>query len=1454
MCFPMLTISRKTAAKRIGYQLSFNSPAVTNKYQSVLNTKSSFWRRFIHSLLFVLVVGVGIGAFGYWQTYHSLPVQAADQPNPNLNYQGKLTNSAGTAVANGVQNVVFSIYNAASGGSTLWSESWNASTMFGTTVNTQAATGSTSIIYNDDVSEGNVYLYQTLYNVTRRDQVVIININTGTDTLTTSPTSKTWYATDAITTRLTTFDGLFSVRLPATSTLESIFNVASSTRLYLGMNFNNDGEMTPRKQITFAPLAINSLYVGGVASTSLARLEIANNFTAQNTFSVNPTGSGVGQGGLYINPTSPTADQTLLGIANNGSDRFKVDAEGDVFASGTLAVMGITTTSTDPLKVYGAASTGYVLLSSAVPAAYKSLIATSTNDLLVGDELSVTGIAGFNGQVQASSTLLVRGAATFYSVSTTLAAVSSTLVFDNGESITTGVDGVIRLRGTSTSYGSALDINFGSLNLTPLLNNVVGSSIYSSDNLVVNTSGNGIGFSNNVGITNSSTIGLSFSKNLWSPGQAAGDLTLDLTKAFPILYSTTGTVATTSIYDTLLVSSTDSMYLRSVVNNTNAAARLSLDDANDEFIIDVQSSSTAVGPLDVAIKLDDQAAGLSYFRVRNSSTAVWSVDSAGTVGTGGSDLAEKYPSLEVLAPGEVITIDSSNAGYVKRARGSPQEKIMGVVSTLPAYVMGYFTEGYQIALVGKVPVKVSDLNGPINVGDELTSSPLPGIAMRRGENGPVVGIALANLEQGEGKIMSFINVAQAAQSTQPTLPNVDELVTTSVLNDVLNGDLMLGGSSNNRLALNSTIFTGDTTGRAIALMVGDNQIGIKNNVTATLANQTAKGSLTVAGTALNGTSQTVVGQEVELRPEDVNDVGYGYKVTSQIGLGEQYGLYINLNSPSSNKWSVYVPIGGGRAYFGDSVAVGSPNERIIDESFTVKPGSLYVDDQLGVAESAYFNKSVNVAGAAYLNGGINLPQSVMVTRLPLRESAAEAGSVVVTDNDQGGARLSWQANANNILGVTVTSSTGIVGGSGGQLVVFSGSVAVKVSGENGPITKGDSLTTASLSGYAMKATLAEVGILGVALEDANLATSSATGQTMVMLAISTRQLNNVSYGINLSDLPSQKKLEVEKLLTEHGNLLVEEGATVPTSSLAVRQETIFGGDLRVKGLAILESDLVVRNITAVGQVTVHGLLRAADLQINGAVLTEFWDISDGLLQIGDAVTIAGPDAVDQTWADLTMPDPVNQPTSTTPIFRPAIGLVASIIPNDQISPADIQNYVQTVQAQGRTVDSSQLRRVKVAISGSVGGFSGLIPGQTYYLAARPLPIDPLATSTNQALSLIPPVGVDKASQVLGVARNDSQILLMPNLNYQIQGQSENLPSPTVIIPNVPVVTPPPAEKQETGNRKQETEYETENIEGQVDGNENVLSTPSEDIIIPPPVENIPVENPPAANPEPPATE
>lgn len=89
--------------------------------------------------------------------------------------------------------------------------------------------------------------------------------------------------------------------------------------------------------------------------------------------------------------------------------------------------------------------------------------------------------------------------------------------------------------------------------------------------------------------------------------------------------------------------------------------------------------------------------------------------------------------------------------FVTRTSGSLKEshKILGVVSTKPGVTLGGFGQeeliSYKkvpLALVGRVPVKVSLENGALEVGDRIAASSIPGTGRKAHDGEASIGIAL----------------------------------------------------------------------------------------------------------------------------------------------------------------------------------------------------------------------------------------------------------------------------------------------------------------------------------------------------------------------------------------------------------------------------------------------------------------------------------------------------------------------------------------------------------------------------------------------------------------------------------------------------------------------------------------------------------------------------------------
>jgi hypothetical protein len=149
--------------------------------------------------------------------------------------------------------------------------------------------------------------------------------------------------------------------------------------------------------------------------------------------------------------------------------------------------------------------------------------------------------------------------------------------------------------------------------------------------------------------------------------------------------------------------------------------------------------------------------------------------------TGAYDLAEDYPTRDdSLKAGELVSIDPSEYGFVKKTASANDSTVVGVYSTNPGFRLSQQDatinggRAVPIALAGRVPVKVTNEGGAIVPGDYLTSSSTPGYAKKATEAGPVIGKALASFDAATGNVLAFVNIsyynpagAQAMQGSDP---------------------------------------------------------------------------------------------------------------------------------------------------------------------------------------------------------------------------------------------------------------------------------------------------------------------------------------------------------------------------------------------------------------------------------------------------------------------------------------------------------------------------------------------------------------------------------------------------------------------------------------------------------------------------------------------------------------
>jgi hypothetical protein len=147
---------------------------------------------------------------------------------------------------------------------------------------------------------------------------------------------------------------------------------------------------------------------------------------------------------------------------------------------------------------------------------------------------------------------------------------------------------------------------------------------------------------------------------------------------------------------------------------------------------------------------------------------------SGTV-TGGNiiakyqDVAEWVPSSEQLATGTVVVLDSNRANEVIASTQSYDTRVAGVISAQPGISLGENGPNkVLVATTGRVRVKVDASRAPIQIGDLLVTSDIPGVAMKSepvefaGRKmhmpGTIIGKALEPLAKGSGEILVLLSL------------------------------------------------------------------------------------------------------------------------------------------------------------------------------------------------------------------------------------------------------------------------------------------------------------------------------------------------------------------------------------------------------------------------------------------------------------------------------------------------------------------------------------------------------------------------------------------------------------------------------------------------------------------------------------------------------------------------
>lgn len=139
---------------------------------------------------------------------------------------------------------------------------------------------------------------------------------------------------------------------------------------------------------------------------------------------------------------------------------------------------------------------------------------------------------------------------------------------------------------------------------------------------------------------------------------------------------------------------------------------------------------------------------LSGFNV--GAFVVLAIVSIGFTSAADAVVTQSFQSNEPLSVGTLVARKDNDPSKVEPATTNNRDLITGIVANPEESFVSYSsssTSSVDVATSGAVVVNVSTINGDIQAGDQLTSSPISGFAMKASSSGKVIGRALAGFSR-----------------------------------------------------------------------------------------------------------------------------------------------------------------------------------------------------------------------------------------------------------------------------------------------------------------------------------------------------------------------------------------------------------------------------------------------------------------------------------------------------------------------------------------------------------------------------------------------------------------------------------------------------------------------------------------------------------------------------------
>jgi hypothetical protein len=153
-----------------------------------------------------------------------------------------------------------------------------------------------------------------------------------------------------------------------------------------------------------------------------------------------------------------------------------------------------------------------------------------------------------------------------------------------------------------------------------------------------------------------------------------------------------------------------------------------------------------------------------------------------------TSISQSYTSTASLPVGSLVSLKNNTAAQVVPSSTANVDNLFGIVINADSSLLSLSNgkdNQVQVATSGTVQVLVSDINGTIHQGDNITASPIVGVGMRATGNSRIIGAAQSDIINGSkqdyagkdnsrhsvmvGEVSTLVNVSYFYKQPEKTI-------------------------------------------------------------------------------------------------------------------------------------------------------------------------------------------------------------------------------------------------------------------------------------------------------------------------------------------------------------------------------------------------------------------------------------------------------------------------------------------------------------------------------------------------------------------------------------------------------------------------------------------------------------------------------------------------------------